>query len=324
MDVSIVIPTKNAGENFAAVLDAVFSQKTSYSFEVICVDSGSNDVTIDVIKRHPCKLVCIAPEEFGHGKTRNLGASRGTGEYIVFLTHDALPASDAWLQELVDAMRIDDKVVGGFGAHLTYPGCNLLDARDIAAHFASFGSENKVLYIDDEDRYRTDEYYYRIASFFSDNNACIRRDIWEAHPYPDVEFAEDQIWMRMMLEKGYRKVYCPEAAVYHSHNFKLTEYFKRYYDEYQALYSLYGEYLIVGRMLHIPKAAASSAKRDVSYVWSQSLPFVEKCYWTHYSVWRNVFKYLAGYLGGTSNMIDPQKKMRRDKRFSQQRAQRRA
>lgn len=324
MDVSIVIPTKNAGTGFAAVLDAVFSQETVYSFEVVCVDSGSSDGTLDVIGRYPCRLIRIAPEEFGHGKTRNLGASHGAGEYIVFLTHDALPASTRWLQNLIDAMKIDDQVVGGFGAHLTYPGCNPLDARDIAAHFASFGTENKVMYIDDEEKYRSDDFYYRIASFFSDNNACIRRDIWEKYPYPDVEFAEDQIWMRMMLEKGYRKVYCPSASVYHSHNFKLSEYFGRYYDEYQALYSLYGEYLIVGRLLHVPKAAIVSARRDVAYARSLDISFPKKCYWIHYGIWRNLFKYVAGYLGGTSNLIDPEKRARRDRKYSQQHAQREA
>lgn len=47
MDVSIVIPTKNAGPLFEKVLDMIFSQKTIYEYEVICVDSGSKDQTLD-------------------------------------------------------------------------------------------------------------------------------------------------------------------------------------------------------------------------------------------------------------------------------------
>lgn len=50
MDVSIVIPTKNAGPLFEKVLDMIFSQKTIYEYEVICVDSGSKDQTLEVIK----------------------------------------------------------------------------------------------------------------------------------------------------------------------------------------------------------------------------------------------------------------------------------
>ena len=49
MDVSIVIPTKNGGDLFGKVLNRVFEQKTKYTFEVICVDSGSTDNTINII-----------------------------------------------------------------------------------------------------------------------------------------------------------------------------------------------------------------------------------------------------------------------------------
>ena len=94
MDVSIVIPTKNGGHLFEKVLDAVFKQKTEYEYEVICVDSGSKDGTLDVIRKYPCRLFQIEPSEFGHGKTRNYGASKGNGTYIIFITQDALPATD--------------------------------------------------------------------------------------------------------------------------------------------------------------------------------------------------------------------------------------
>lgn len=68
MDVSIVIPTKNGGDRLKEVLEAVFSQKTEYKYEVICVDSGSTDNTLNIIKNFPCILYEIKPDEFGHGK----------------------------------------------------------------------------------------------------------------------------------------------------------------------------------------------------------------------------------------------------------------
>ena len=55
MDVTIVIPTKNAGRLFEKVLKKVFAQETTYEYEVICVDSGSSDNTIEIIKKFPCK-----------------------------------------------------------------------------------------------------------------------------------------------------------------------------------------------------------------------------------------------------------------------------
>ena len=74
-DASIVIPVKNGGERLNQVLDMINRQETEFSYEVICVDSGSGDDSVETIKRHGCILKQIPPEEFGHGKTRNLGAS---------------------------------------------------------------------------------------------------------------------------------------------------------------------------------------------------------------------------------------------------------
>ena len=121
MDVSIVIPVKNGGKHLEKVLCMLDQQQTVYTYEIICVDSGSNDGSIDLIKKHRCILKQILPEEFGHGRTRNLGASLGSGEFICFLTQDAVPASNTWLQNMIDAMRKDERIAGGFGIHYTYP-----------------------------------------------------------------------------------------------------------------------------------------------------------------------------------------------------------
>ena len=56
MDASIVIPTKNGGELLDKVLSKIENQKTKYIYETICVDSGSKDNTIEIIKKHNCKL----------------------------------------------------------------------------------------------------------------------------------------------------------------------------------------------------------------------------------------------------------------------------
>lgn len=167
MDVSIVIPTKNGGHLFEKVLDAVFKQKTEYEYEVICVDSGSKDGTLDVIRKYPCRLFQIEPSEFGHGKTRNYGASKGNGTYIIFITQDALPATDTWLQNFIDAMKMDPEIVGGFGIHYPYPDCNLLDKRDLDGHFKGFGETNTIFHLDDPERYEREEGYRHYLAFFS-------------------------------------------------------------------------------------------------------------------------------------------------------------
>jgi len=323
MDVTIVIPTKNAGDILDRTLGMVFTQKTQFSYEVICVDSGSKDDTLNIIQKYPCKLVQIAPEEFGHGKTRNFGASQGTGEFIVFITQDAAPASDTWLENFILAMKLDDEIAGGFGIHYPYEDCNALDRVDLVRHFLNFGQDNRIFYIDDMEKYKADNGYMQYLAFFSDNNACLRRSVWEKYPYPDVDFAEDQVWMRQMLEKGYKKVYCPYAPVYHSHNFKLSTFYQRFFDEYRGLYNVY-QYIIADDWWQLPILWAKHVRRDLINIRSQQMPRKEKLYWLYYSIVRNYCRYYGGYKGGMWHTYSEQKKRRTDKKYSQQYKQRKA
>ncbi len=323
MDVSIVIPTKNAGAAFDAVLKAVFSQKTSYSYEVICVDSGSKDETLSIIGRYPCRLFQIPASEFGHGKTRNYGASKGTGEFIVFITQDALPASDTWLQNFIEAMKLDDEIAGGFGIHYPYPDCNLLDVRDLATHFHGFGETNTIFRLEDPKRYETDEGYRHMLAFFSDNNACLRRSVWEKYPYPDVNFAEDQIWTKKMIELGYKKVYCPYAPVYHSHNYDVWTYFARYYDQYKGLYELH-QYEIASHWRQLPGMLYRQVRGDAVYIRHLTMPKSKKIYWAFYSLFRNFGRFYGGYLGGKYHGYSPKKQRFLDRHISQQYWQKKA
>lgn len=321
-DATIVIPTKNGGELFRQVLDHVFGQVTQYTFEVICVDSGSTDNTLQIIRNSQAKLFEIAPEDFGHGKTRNYGAEKGSGEFICFLTQDALPVHESWLENMLNAMKMDEKIAGGFGRHLPYSQCNFIDERDINGLFEGFGETNTIYWNEDPERYEKDPGYRSVLSFFSDNNSCIRRSVWEQYPYPDVEFAEDQIWMRQMIEKGYKKVYCPEATVYHSHNYKPSTYFMRYYDEHKGLYEIHG-YTNLNHWWLVPAATGKHVLSDLIYI--RSMPCSKKSKFTKlwYSIRRNYARYAAGYIGGHYHEKPPKKQAKLDRRYSQQYRQRR-
>ncbi len=321
MDVSIVIPVKNGGALFKQVLEAVFSQKTTYRYEVICVDSGSTDGSVELAKSMGCMVHEISAEEFGHGKTRNLGASLGRGEFIVFLTQDAMPATEHWLQELIDAMKTDDAIAGGFGKHLPYPTCNLPDQQMLEEHFARYGNENFVHWLDEEHRKMYDDDaqgYQQYLAFFSDNCSCLRRSVWEKIPYDDVDFAEDQIWAKKILEAGYKKVYCPNAAVYHSHDYPLRSYAKRYYDDFKAVYKVYEKAPKFSLYRFIRQILADS-RYQCGYIRRRSdLTFVQKCRWYWYAFRRNIMRQTASVRAAEYLAADPQTRMRMDRRYSQQ------
>ncbi len=103
--VSVVIPTKNGGEDFRRALATIANQKGFRKVEIIVVDSGSTDKTVEVAEQFGAKIIKILPEEFSHSYARNLGASYASGEYLLFTVQDALPPSDSWLYELFSVIK---------------------------------------------------------------------------------------------------------------------------------------------------------------------------------------------------------------------------
>lgn len=269
---SVIIPTKNPGGILRSVLSAVCNQKVPFEFDVLVIDSGSTDGTVEFVRQfgdERVRLYEIAPEQFGHGKTRNLGVSLTEGEFAVLITHDALPASDGWLAAMVAPADQDSEVAGVFGRHLAYPDASPFTKRDLERHFAHFES-TPVVRLDDRARYERDPGYRQFLHFFSDNNALIRRSVWQEFPYPDVDFAEDQIWAETVIKKGWKKAYSHEGAVYHSHDFPLFEYLQRSFDEAYALFRLFS-YTLVPSLYRLFRSWAAATLLDSRYAWGQGL-----------------------------------------------------
>lgn len=242
MKASIVVLTKNPGQVFQQVLSSVLRQKAEFDFEVLVIDSGSTDNTLDHIKAladSRIRLHQLAPSEFGHGKTRNLAVSLARGEFVAMLTHDACPEGDGWLKTLVQIAETDVRIAGVFGRHIAYPDANPFTRHELEIHFAGFRSA-PVVQMSDPHRYAVDPGYRQFLHFFSDNNALLRKSVWEQIPYPDVDFAEDQLWAKAVIEAGWRKAYADDAAVLHSHNYELVERLQRSFDESRAFFRYFG------------------------------------------------------------------------------------
>lgn len=264
---SVVILTKNPGQIFKEVLGAACAQQTEFDYEVLVIDSGSSDDTVEYVKSYPdprVRLHVIPSAEFGHGKTRNLGISLTSGKYVAFLTHDALPATDKWLMSLVSVAESNPAVAGVFGRHIAYESADVFTRRELEMHFAGFSGHEVVERADDEDRYKSDVGYRQFLHFFSDNNSLVRRSVWEQIPYPDVNFAEDQAWANRIIEAGFAKGYSEEAVVFHSHVYGLFERFQRSFDESYAFYRLFG-YKLCPSLRHLVRSWQSLSARDIAY-----------------------------------------------------------
>ncbi len=300
---SVIILTKNPGEVFRKVLAAVLAQKTSFPFEVLVVDSGSTDGTVEYVNAQRdsrLRTHRIDPKEFGHGRTRNLGISRTNGKYAVMITHDACPATHDWLECLVITAEQDDRIAGVFGRHIAYPNANPFVARELEIHFSGFEKQS-IVSLDDADRYAKDIGYRQFLHFFSDNNALIRRSVWEQLPYPDVDFAEDQIWAQRVIECGWRKAYAAKAAVFHSHEYGLWERLQRSFDESRAFLRYFG-YRLCPNIRSLSRSWGALTRRDWRFALSSNL-------WRQRSglvLWMaidNLMRLAGHYLGATSERL---------------------
>jgi rhamnosyltransferase len=221
VECSISILTKNEGLNIGACLEAVYSQRYVGEFEVVLVDSGSTDATLEIARRFPIRIEQIRPEEFHHARTRNFAASLGSGDIIVNLSGDAIPASDTWLQELLANFK-DPSVGGVYGRQLP-KSASTMERQD--TYDAIYGAQRIV-----KDPAHPNELGYRFYHF-SDVNSALRRSMWESIPYPeDFKTFEDLAIAKRVLDAGWKIVYEPKAPVFHSHHYSAKQLLKRYFD----------------------------------------------------------------------------------------------
>lgn len=298
---SVIIPTKNPGEIFVEVLDAVLAQRTNWPFEVVVIDSGSKDGTVERVRAYPqVKLIQIPPSEFGHGRSRNYAISQSSGEFVAVITHDAKPAGDQWLHDLVTCAETDPRIAGVFGRHIAYPDASVFTTRELELHFSGFKTA-PIVSMDDRERYLRDVGYRQFLHFFSDNNALLRRSVWLEIPYPDVDFAEDQAWAKLIIEAGYLKAYSESAAVYHSHDYTLFERFQRSFDESFAFNRFFG-YVLSPDLKTMCRSGYALSHRDIIYARETGLLRKSPGTVIH-AVVDNFMRVSGHYLGARGNRI---------------------
>jgi rhamnosyltransferase len=272
--ISVVIPVKNGADTLRKCLDGIFSQTLRDRLEVIILDSGSSDGTLELLKEYPVSVKPVAPGEFNHGDTRNLGVDLAKGEFVALTVQDAAPASDDWLETMLRHFENPD-VAGVCGQQIVAhdPDKNPLQwfrPSSEAAPFTVWFSDPSVFSAMSG---RLQHSYCN----WDDVNAMYRKSMKAELPFRRIMFSEDTLWARDALLKGLTLVYDYRARVYHYHHQNFDFYFKR---NYIILYQNYKFY----NYIKFPANPLVQIPRIIVRLLRMSLSPGEKTKWIKYNL----------------------------------------
>ena len=118
-DVSVIVPTLNEEKYLTRCLKSLVNQTSDRSMEILVVDGGSMDQTVQIAKKYADKV--LMKPHAPVGSARNLGAKVASGEILAFIDADTI-ANPEWLNSIVDAFYREPRAVGLTGPTLPYDG----------------------------------------------------------------------------------------------------------------------------------------------------------------------------------------------------------
>lgn len=201
MKASIVIRTYNEERYLPDLLRGISQQKLAdIEFEIIVVDSGSTDRTLDIARRYDCHIEHIVKEQFSFGRSLNIGCKVATGDALVFVSGHCVPVTNEWLAKLIEPL-VHGQVELAYGRQIGNGSSRFSECRIFDKYFPK---ENKIPQ----------------EGFYCNNaNSALLTKVWEEFPFDEeLTGLEDMHLARKLLGNGMRLGYVADAPVYHIHD----------------------------------------------------------------------------------------------------------
>lgn len=196
--VSIVIRAFNEERHLGRLLTAI-AQQSLKEPEVILVDSGSTDGTLEIARRYKVRILHIKPKDFTFGRSLNMGIAAARGDVVVLASAHVFPQDRDWLKNLV-APFADPQVAMAYGKQ-----------RGTAESQFSEDQHFRKWFPDASD---LDQQH----GYSNNANSAIRKKVWKQTPFDEeLTGLEDLAWSSWAHQAGYKIAYVAEAGVYHVH-----------------------------------------------------------------------------------------------------------
>jgi rhamnosyltransferase len=189
--VGVVIRTLNESELIGRCIETLHDQRGGLELDVLVVDSGSTDSTVEIARDRGARILELAPTEFDYSKALNLGIEQVRGDPIVSLSAHAIPADKRFLERLIAPFQ-DPKVAGVAARQVPWPDAPWQEVHRLQHQFTT---APRVYSNEDGD-----------GVLFSNAASCIRRSVWSAEPFT-LPAVEDLEWARRLVAAGWKIVY---------------------------------------------------------------------------------------------------------------------
>ncbi len=219
--VSVIVPIYKALKYLPSLMKSLNEQTISH--ELILVSSGFDEETESILAKSAARVVYIKKEDFNHGRTRNLGVSLASNETVIFLTQDALPASETTLEVLVRSLYGSDNNAMAYGRQLPRE-----DSDPFGTYARLINYPEKSLI---KDKSLIPKMGIRTCSCSNSFAAYKKKFLVGIGGFPETTIlGEDVSVAARFILNGKSVAYAAEATVYHSHNYTVFDEFKRYFD----------------------------------------------------------------------------------------------
>lgn len=210
-ETSIIIRTFNEEKYIGDLLSSIQRQKYS-DVEVLIVDSGSSDRTLEIASQFPVKIISIESRDFTFGYSLNVGCEEARGAFLVLVSAHVIPVNENWLSYLLAPLKENDSIAMVYGRQMGTKQSKFSEQMDFKRLFSTLSVNSAVP-----------------LNYANNANAAIRRSLWLKQPFDEYLFGlEDIDWAQHMVDKNYSIQYAPKAAIYHIHEERWYQVFNRY------------------------------------------------------------------------------------------------
>ena len=240
MRYSVIIPVYNRPDEVDELLQSLTAQHFK-DFEVVVVEDGSSVPCEKIVNQYQGKLDIhyYNKPNSGPGQTRNYGAERSNGEYLIILDSDCiLPEGylDAVEKELQTAPA--DAFGGPDRAHSSFTDIQKAINYSMTSFFTTGGIRGG--------KKKMDKFYPR--SF----NMGVRREVYQAlGGFSNMRFGEDIDFSIRIFKGGYQCRLFPDAWVYHKRRTDFKKFFKQVHNSGIARINLYKKYPESLKVVHL-------------------------------------------------------------------------